>query len=197
MKSPFTKSLLIGSSLCLGIGSVITMGIVIIPTQFNSHEARLSELHVGSETNSDNPVIHRDADNAVVSIASDGAIIGYQENKISNSAHASVLGGGARQYTNEIDGGDNAVIAGGKGNIIIAADSVIGAGEGNEIAGRASLIAGGGNNKVYGNFSNVVAGENNTISSNYSVIPGGANNVIDAGANSSVVAGQRGKASHP
>jgi hypothetical protein len=45
-------------------------------------------------------------------------------------------------------------------------------------------------------LSSIGAGEENTIYANYAVIPGGANNTIAAGADSSFVAGQLGKAQH-
>jgi hypothetical protein len=66
--------------------------------------------------------------------------VGYRDNKVINSEGASVLGGGEEQDINQIDGGDNAVIAGGRGNRITAPNSIIGGGHTNDVQGSSSLI---------------------------------------------------------
>lgn len=187
MKSPFTKSLLIGSSLCLGIGSLVTMGVVTIPTQFGSHEAKLSELHLGSEWVANNPVVSLDTNNNVL-VNAGGLIAGESSNK-NQGTNSTIAGGGENTIT-----ATNATIGAGRKNNISGSGSTIGAGRANSISAEGAFIGAGETNTVQGKYSTIAGGRDNTVGGSYSVVVGGGNNKVSA--NYSVALGSNTNISH-
>ena len=140
MKLSIGKSFLIGSAICLGIGGIFGWAVVTIPTKIATHQARLDYLYIGSGEMTANPSISIMDGNTNVYFSGDGVIVGDRDNKVINSPGASVLGGGEGIHINQIIGGANSVIAGGRGNEVTIPDSVIGGGDGNKMQGNTSVI---------------------------------------------------------
>jgi hypothetical protein len=103
-----------------------------------------------------------------------------------NVAGATLVGGGATDLPNRIDG-DYGTIGGGLGNQ--AGDrAFVGGGSDNSATGFRSTLAGGNNNVASGAYSALGGGENNISSLYYTTVAGGNNNLAN-GRNATVGGG--------